>query len=1050
MKQFPLLFLTLLIFLVLTGCTRNINQAPVASNGELDLQSWNFKEDGVVTLDGQWTLYRQKLLTPEELSAPNPPKPDGTITVPGYWPAKHTMGYVTCRLRIRVNPGQSGIVIRMGDISFAYRLWINGTMSVEVGRVGMLQQEEVPDNAISVASVPETENIIDLVLHISNFHNFNGGISESIRLGREVDIRAHDRETFGYALIVCGCLLVMGIYHLLLFLIRPSERAPLYFGLFCLQLGIWYLAANTSGRFLLEVLPFLSIQSLYRIDLLSFYFSCPMLLMFVHSNFPEEALPLIVPLYWVPTVICCLVVLTTPSYIFSYTLTPYALLILLALVYLCFVTVRSIYHKREGSVLFSLGFTFFVITAINDILYLNQLLNTAYIMPLGILTLTLSNSIIMALRFFKAFSTVESLSRELEDKNIVLSRMDQIKDEFLANTSHELRTPLNGIIGISESLIAGAAGRLPEKAMANLSMIFSSSKRLAGLVNDILDFSKLKNSDIKLEKKELDIKTLINGVLSISRNIVGRKALTLVETIPENIPYVLADENRLQQILYNLIGNAVKFTDQGEIRIGAAQKGSMVEIWVSDTGSGIPEDQFNKIFQAFEQVDSAPSRQFEGTGLGLSITRHLVELHGGITRVESTVGEGSTFFFTIPVGNGDLDTSKGPEISGLFNAVSENNTVPERYLSPVTLNLQTTHTPSQVLVADDDLVNLQVVANHLSLENISFTTASDGIEVLKQIESGEVPQILLLDIMMPKMTGYEVCRILRETYSSSELPIIMLTAKNHVADLVEGYKAGANDYLSKPFSKDELISRVMCHLDLKEAFETLKENQRLEREVELEKQQKEMAKLREEKTMLEMLRYQLNPHFLFNSLTSIRGAVSADRDAACQMITHLAEFSRLALFCGNMEILTVAREIEIIHHYLSMEQMRFGDYLTVSIKIDPAAKNLQVPSFIIQPLVENAIKYGSRTSQDALEISIVVETQEPENLSLKISNTGAWVIPGTTDKKESTGTGIAHVRQRLERYYSDKYTFEEHIQDDCVIFEINIPWLIPDEHHYKN
>jgi CheY-like chemotaxis protein len=357
-----------------------------------------------------------------------------------------------------------------------------------------------------------------------------------------------------------------------------------------------------------------------------------------------------------------------------------------------------------------------------------------------------------------------------------------------------------------------------------------------------------------------------------------------------------------------------------------------------------------------------------------------------------------------------------------------------------------TRDPYQVLVVDDDPVNLQVVANHLMLEQISFQTASGGLAALKRIESGEKPHIILLDIMMPKITGYEVCRRLRKTHSPAELPIIMLTARNQVTDLVEAYKAGANDYISKPISKDVLISRVNCQLSLKAAYDAILEKQRLEKELFQQKQEKEHARLQAEKEKLEKLRYQLNPHFLFNALASIRGAVLRDKQAAYEMVSHLSEFSRLSLTRGSLTILTIAQELEVIRHYLDMEQMRFGDYLTVSIDIDPDADVLQIPALVLHPLVENAIKYGSRTCPDALDVTIGAKKQPPDKIRLAVSNSGRWVEPGTTDSRYSTGTGIQNIKQRLKRYYAGDYRFEVHSDKHRVSVVIVIPRSIEAQH----
>jgi signal transduction histidine kinase/class 3 adenylate cyclase len=406
---------------------------------------------------------------------------------------------------------------------------------------------------------------------------------------------------------------------------------------------------------------------------------------------------------------------------------------------------------------------------------------------------------------------LEKKEQELEQERLMTQRLrelDKLKDEFLANTSHELRTPLNGIIGISESLVDGAAGKLSEKAVADLVLVISSGKRLASLVDDILDFSRLKSQNLELQKRPLDLRLITDLVLQFSNPLLAGKQIVLKNGIPENISAVEGDTNRLQQILHNLIGNAIKFTDAGEVIVSARRKDDIIEISVSDSGIGIPQDKFETIFQSFEQVDASTAREYGGTGLGLSITKQLVELHGGKIWVDSEPGKGSKFTFTLPVSQGKpepLDTA--PHLARVRER--QKGDIP-----PIDIDAYRDDGEINILVVDDEPINLQVLANHLGSLNYQVSQALNGEQALKAVESGKKFDLVLLDIMMPKMSGYEVCQKIRETYLPSELPVIMVTAKNQLDDLVEGFSSGANDYLAKPFSKTELLARIKTHLNL--------------------------------------------------------------------------------------------------------------------------------------------------------------------------------------------------------------------------------------------
>jgi two-component system sensor histidine kinase ChiS len=420
-----------------------------------------------------------------------------------------------------------------------------------------------------------------------------------------------------------------------------------------------------------------------------------------------------------------------------------------------------------------------------------------------------------------------------ESVNKRLLRVDKLKDQFLANTSHELRTPLNGIIGLAESLIDGATGQLPKAAKANLRMITSSGRRLASLVNDILDFSRIKNRELSLQIHPTDIYTLADVVLHLSKPLVKGKKLQLINAVPKEFPLVEGDESRLQQILFNLVGNAIKFTEKGYVKIGSRESPTgptsrrsgevrkeqkMIEIFVEDTGIGIPENKRKAIFQEFEQADGSASREFAGTGLGLSISKKLVELHGGQMWVESDVGKGSRFYFSIPISDRTAKVIP-PTVSKPLEAPAFTMDLPEETAvaedaSPA-IDPKDDSEQVRILVVDDEAINQQVLRNHLSSKNYHLISAMNGEEALRAIESGPPFDLVLLDIMMPRMSGYEVCEKIREKYLPSELPIIMITAKNQVQDLVQGFAMGANDYLAKPFSKAEFLARVKTQLNLR-------------------------------------------------------------------------------------------------------------------------------------------------------------------------------------------------------------------------------------------
>ncbi|MGB0385443.1 MAG: ATP-binding protein [Ardenticatenaceae bacterium] len=458
------------------------------------------------------------------------------------------------------------------------------------------------------------------------------------------------------------------------------------------------------------------------------------------------------------------------------------------------------------------------------------------------------------------FGEVQASAEELAVKNEELKHLDKMKDEFLANTSHELRTPLNGIIGLAESLIDGAAGSVSPKMKMNLQLIMTSGRRLTNLVSDILDFSSMQSEGLFLQARPMHLRGLTQVVFELSKPLVGGKPLELVNEITVDVPWVYADENRIKQIMHNLLGNAIKFTPSGEVSVSAEVQGEWLAISVTDTGIGIAADSLDRIFESFQQVDGSTARVYGGTGLGLAVTKQLVELHGGRVWVESEVGKGSRFSFTLPITTdrpNSVETververvkrveraekaesvAKEPEyktpVKELSPSMFLSASAPSKSLSTavssalysaseasLALSTPVTSAPLlgqerprfHILVVDDEPINLQVLSNHLELQDYKVTQAIDGIKALSLLNE-EKFDVVILDVMMPRMSGYEVCRRLRDNYMSHELPVLMLTAKDQVSDLISGFQAGANDYLTKPFSKDELLARINTHLRL--------------------------------------------------------------------------------------------------------------------------------------------------------------------------------------------------------------------------------------------
>lgn len=400
----------------------------------------------------------------------------------------------------------------------------------------------------------------------------------------------------------------------------------------------------------------------------------------------------------------------------------------------------------------------------------------------------------------------------IENKNEELKRLNDLKDDFLANTSHELRTPLNGIIGLTQSLIEEKKGKLSLPIVQDLRLIINSGKRLFLLINDILDIVRMEHSDLRIDKKSLNLHEIVENCAKIEAPWFQEKNIHWNNRVSPNIA-VYADPDRLQQIILNLLSNALKFTFKGEISLSAIEKEKFVEIAVRDSGIGINKESQQRIFERFEKE----KREINGggVGLGLSITKSLVEKHGGTIWVESRVNQGSSFYFTLPVSYHPVEpvessvsvASIHPDHSVTIELSRENG---ERSDS---INNDSDRIMYKVLLVDDDPVNLASLINQLDVAEFSLQKASDGSEALDAIQENK-PDIVLMDIMMGQLSGIDVCKRIRKKYGKLELPIIFQTCRDRDVDLKEALEAGGNDYITKPFSGVEIASRIHNHLNI--------------------------------------------------------------------------------------------------------------------------------------------------------------------------------------------------------------------------------------------
>jgi PAS domain S-box-containing protein len=449
----------LLVFIVLplsffTACHQGPTEKnpPEAIRGVLDLREWDLEEDGPLNLDGEYAFYWQQHVAPLKFAEVSPPKESGFIKVPGYWSRDELggkrlpgEGFATYRLKILLKDKMKPLALKFLSIGTAFNAYLDGKKVSAVGVPGQDRQTTVPRYFPHVVDFMPEENRVDLVLHVSNFHHRRGGVWEVIKLGTEKHIREIRERRLTFDLFLFGSILIMGLYHLGLFTLRRKDRSPLYFSIFCFVVAIRLLV--TGERYLVHLFPDTNWEIMIRLEFLTVYLAVPVFTLFMRSLFDEFSKHLLHLFLVLGSALSC-IVLVTPPRIFTYTLPVGQISLLLAFLYGTYVLVVATIKKRQGAIPFLIGFLILSLTAVNDILHVEKIIETRLLAPFGLFAFILSQAFLLSFRFSRALSTVETQRKELREtleayKGEILDRL-RVEDA-LRDSEEKYRTILHSI-----------------------------------------------------------------------------------------------------------------------------------------------------------------------------------------------------------------------------------------------------------------------------------------------------------------------------------------------------------------------------------------------------------------------------------------------------------------------------------------------------------------------------------------------------------------------------------------------------------------------------
>lgn len=675
-----------------------------SEQGFLDLTQHSISEKPL-KLQGEWEFYWQELLSPEDIHTrmAGGQTADRYINIPQSWLGYKLdgqelsgEGFATFRLVTRLS-GQDRneqLALRLPTIFHAYKLWVNGELLEEVGVVGENKSGMIPRLATKLVFFQSDNDTVELVMQVSNFHHKRGGITKDIELGSSNVLAARAKLKVASEMFITASLLVIGLYNMMLFVLRRRDRAPLYFGLFTVLFGIRSLL---NGELMLtQWFPHFPWELQFKLEYLTLCLGGYIITKYFECIFPNYVS------HWfrlgtaIATSVLCLVIVLTPALLYSKMLVLIGVIVVLQMAYLMVGLAVAAIRRMEGALIFLLVSVVALVTVINDFLYFNEWSIIGNTSPFGLLIFTIAQLVLLSSRFTRAATNEERIARELQEANNKLTEMnssleqivlyrthalsaahedlrmsyerllhsEQGRKKLLAYITHDLRMPLSSMLGYVEAVMDMVK---PERNEQYLRYIRDNTIRINRMIGELSFLSHLETGQVAYQMEPVRVIDFLRGFFEQYELVVRDTGLDfLLDTgHPEDIghseedqrsdsPVVRMDAQRLEQALFNLVSNAMKFTASGGVvrlalTVEEANATRSAVISIQDTGTGIPPEQLEQIFDRNYRVDlPGMDKGVEGSGLGLAICREIVQAHGGTVWAESDGKTGSIFYVSLP------------------------------------------------------------------------------------------------------------------------------------------------------------------------------------------------------------------------------------------------------------------------------------------------------------------------------------------------------------------------------------------------------------------
>ncbi|MFP7492531.1 ATP-binding protein [Terribacillus saccharophilus] len=933
---------------------------PVAVSGEMDASQIDFSKSRSIGMDGEW-----KRLTKANESVYQP--------LPKYMKPEAAGTY---EMKIQVGDQADRYALSIRSFYSDFSVYSNDQLVYQT-----TDYEKGPATPVTISDVRADQNgQIDLELHFEEFHgNERARSMINVRFGASQQIQKESYQAGLLQFFVGAIIFLHALYAFVLYLMKPTKIGALFFSIGALLASMAVVTSdyNTLGY----VMP-LSHEWYVRIVYFSYIGLSFFFLLFAVFTFTKAAFkwPFII-LYALYTSYL-IYILSVPIEYVRYVI-GIAVSLTLAFSIIFLILFRAVFLSGERALpLFLAGAAVISHVAwtilVGNLPFLEDTFRGAIKAGFYPLDITIALICFCSFWFLRFFQT------EAENKQYIeqLETEQKRKDQFLANTSHELRTPLHGMMNMVQSVLE-KEDELDDRSRYQLQLIHTISRKMSYLINDLIDVTQMKSNKVRLASAPIPIEPIIIGTVDMLRFMTDEKHVEIHLRMPDNLPLIYADEHRVTQIMTNMLHNALKFTPAGDITIDVTADDSNLLVKVKDTGIGMDAKTQARIFHPYEKGEDSISES-EGIGLGLSISKQLAEMHGGSLTAESEPEKGSVFTLRLPLAADRI--AKHVADDSAFTETAAAAPAAEQAVPAVS--------GCRILAIDDDPVNLMVLKQALEADGHQVSTVSASADFIRLLES-EKWDLLIIDVMMPQISGFRLTEMVRERFSLTELPILLLTARSQPEDIHAGFQAGANEYVTKPVDMLEMKSRIKSLLDLKVSIED---------------------RLRIEAAWLQA---QIHPHFLFNTLNTIAALSSIDNDRMLRLLQEFGNYLQVSFSGKNLSsMIPIAKELDLVQSYLYIQKERFGEKLQIDWEID---RELQfgIPPLTLQPLVENSILHGLQPKEEGGTIRIQL-FKNRDNAIIRIADDGIGISSDTLQslhisKGHRDSIGLINTHTRLKK-----------------------------------